>query len=712
MRRSASAVVLLVLLAAGFGAAGTAAARGSSGSGVGTSRPVRLFDANIRYTSGVFLPLATYTSTSVQPLTTDAWTSAARSATRIAADGVTLILIRAELALNNTLPVTFLLVPDSTGADPGCLWAVDDPNVVDSSSQGGTIDAQGPPPPTALSVTSVVVNGRRYAFVLYRAPRNFDGASTAAQLASRSASLVMLGLSAAQPVTVATLTIVRPLVVFLHGTFADNDTWASFPLWQNSANEMSNFQPSATTLPFAADRISFNWIWNGTGGVVENAQTILPQLVRAVRDWREATGAAATQADVVTHSFGGFIARQVVQTQPDPNPLTLAGLANFRAATNWGRGSIHKLVTLAATHRGSAASNASAFLNQNGSSKGETRGLACLAGEYIDQGAVRDQMVLSAALNSLGQTRVPGHALVGSGRALQDPSGFYKSEDDHVATLLDKSTGPYAKAYSDPNCPYDAIDNYTFNLNKNVPPFSGSGATCSVTPNYDLVVSAYSSQGLMPAGATTTPTDLENASGLSLIGALNHSALHDPTFGSTAIVGAVSNRVVFLLQQPTAGTFFSQFPAVASVAPTALEQQFSDVTQFDPAWLQAGTSCPAPLYHSGCMAAYTQIKVIPQQLALEDATPAPLFVYGLLGGQWVLAYSPTSVLESTPSINRNCPVTLTSSNPAVVGFVTNSVTGATVPVAKGVGTATISVTVQGFTGTIPSVPVTVTGVGN
>jgi hypothetical protein len=104
--------------------------------------------------------------------------------------------------------------------------------------------------------------------------------------------------------------------------------------------------------------------------------------------------------------------------------------------------------------------------------------------------------------------------------------------------------------------------------------------------------------------------------------------------------------------------------------------------------------------------------VIPTQLNLEDATAAPLFVYGLLNGQWVLAYSPTFIFSSAPPIDRNCAVTFTSSNPAIVGFVTNTVTGASVPVAKGIGAATISVTVQGFTGTIPSVPVTVTGVGN
>jgi pimeloyl-ACP methyl ester carboxylesterase len=673
----------------------------------GASETLDLFDGSIRYTSGVLVPLDAYTPVTVAPFTTGAWTSAARAVSRVAADGVSLLLVRAQLpAAGGAQPATFSLTSNVAGADPGSLWAIDDQDVIDVSVQGGTVDDEPPPPRTTLTVQSFVFEGLgRFAFLLYRAPRDFDGGATG-QLASRTATLATVG-PEAQSVTV---TIVRPLVVFVHGTFADNDTWASFPLWHDSANELEDFRPpSPGTLPFAADRISFNWIWNGTGGVVENAQTVLSQLVSAVRDWGKATHTAATQADVITHSFGGFVARQVVQTQPDPAPLTLDSLRNFRAAANWGHGSIHKLITLAATHRGAASANASAFLNQHGASTGTTRALACLGGEYIDQGAVRDQMVLSAALRALGQTRVPGHTVVGSGRALLDPSGFYVTEDKTVATVLDKSTGPYATAFNDPSCPYDAVANYTFNLDTAVPPVSGSGATCSVTPDYDLVVSAYSSQGLLPAGATTTPSDLETSSGLALLGKLNHSALARPAFGSAAIVGAVSDRALFLLQQPTTSEFFSAFPAVASVAPSPLEEQFS---QFDPAWLEAGDQCPAPSYHAGCTAAYTSIKVIPQKLLLEDATPAPLFVYGLLNEQWVLAYSPTFIFASAPPINRNCPVTLTSSDPAVVDFVTNPVTGAVVPVAKGIGTATIQVTVQGFEGSIPAVPVAVTGIGN
>ena len=691
-------LVLLTLLGAELLAAASASARRPGGQPT-ASRPFQFFDATIRYTSGIFVPLATYTPASVQPFTTQAWSNAARSVSRVAADGATLLLIRAELPSGVGSAIFSVRSEQLPAADPGSLWAVDDQNVVDASSPGGIIDTNTRSP-SILTVSTAVVGSRTFAFLLYRAPRNFDADATTGSLADRAVRVLLLSPSNGDAVTVASLTIVRPLVVFVHGTFSDNDAWTSFPLWRDSANELDDWQPpSSSTLPFAADRISYEWIWNATGGVVEDAATILPQLVRALRDWREATGTAATQADVVTHSFGGFVARQVVQTQPDPNPLTLAGTGNFRAAANWGHGSIHKLITLAGTHRGSAVANATAFLNQNGLLWGFTRAFACFSGQYVDRGALRDQLVLSPALRALGQTRVPGHAVVGSGRAVLDPSKSYEGRARTFGTFLDKPTGPYATAFHDPNCPYDAFYNYVFNLDKNAPPVTGSGATCSVVPNYDLTVSAFSSQGLMPAGATTTtPTDL--------IGYLNHSAFNDPSYGSAAIVDAVSNRVVFLLQQPTTSTFFSPFPAVASITPTTLEQQFS---LNDPSWLEAGVLCPAPAYQAGCTAAYSQIKIIPERLVLDDPTPAPLYVYGLLNGQWVLAYAPTFLFDSAPPINRNCAVTLTSSNPTVVGFVTNPVTGAKVPVATGIGTATITITVQGFTGNIPTVPVTVTG---
>jgi pimeloyl-ACP methyl ester carboxylesterase len=569
---------------------------------------------------------------------------------------------------------------------------IDDGQLVDASVLGGAIDSSRVvTEKPSLSVPSFVVGRRRFAFVLYRAPRNFDTTTgSTAQLESRTVRITAW--DASFTIT-ETLTVVRPLVVFIHGTSADNDAWLPFPLWRDSANEVHGF--TAGTLPFHATRISFHWIWNATGGVRENAASILAQLVVALRDWSEATGTAATQADVVTHSFGGFIARQVIQTQPDPNPLSRRTLQNFRAAANWGHGSIHKLITLAATHRGAATANTTAYINAKGGTPGLARETACGHGVYIDKGALRDQMVLSEALKALGESRVPGHAIAGAGRAALDPSGSY-SQGFLALFFADTFNGPYQQAAgaNKSACLTDTLTNYVFNLDPNVPPVSGSDKTCSIEPNYDLVVSVDSSLGLIPPIATTTAADL------GLVGFLNHSAIHDPGFGSAAIVEKVSDRVVFLLTRGTTSQYFSYFPAVTSVSATALEERFSK--EFEPAWLDVGTRCPSPSYTPGCPA-YAELQVIPAHLRLEDSTPMPLLVYGLLDGEWVVAYSPTS----SDSTSRNCPIALTSFDPSVAAISANDVTGAQTVVAAGVGATSITVSVRGAGDLV--VPVTVTG---
>jgi hypothetical protein len=130
-----------------------------------------------------------------------------------------------------------------------------------------------------------------------------------------------------------------------------------------------------------------------------------------------------------------------------------------------------------------------------------------------------------------------------------------------------------------------------------------------------------------------------------------------------------------------------------------LEDAFT--TEFSPEWLDVGSRCPAPAYDAACPV-YAGLQVIPAQLRLEDATPAPLSVYGLLDGQWVLAHSPTS----SAATSRNCPITLESRDPGVATIVTNEVTGAQAVIAAGPGVTTIQVGVKG--GGSVDVPVTVT----
>lgn len=657
------------------------------GAAAGPAATLDLFDANPRYTPGVGLPLPSYDAASIEPMTTPSWDAAARPVARVASDGVSLLVVRIALPPADASSVRVSVVSDVVGSDPGTLWSISDGRLVDDSARGGEIDDIGLVGVRTITVPSFAVGSQRFAFVLYRSPRDFDGAGVS-DLAGRTARI------SAQTTTSSadkTITLVRPLVVFLHGTSADNDAWAPFPLWRDSANEVHGF--TGGTLPFQATRISFSWIWNATGGVEENAGTILPQLVTALRDWREATGTAATQADVITHSFGGFIARQVVQTQPDSNPLGKKFLRNFRSASNWGHGSIHKLITLASTHRGAASANASAFLNAKGSLPGYPREAACQAGSYIDKGALRDQMVLSPALKALGETRVPGHAVAGSGRAVLDPSNSYRTAFTFLP-LTDKSDGPYRTAANSP-CSLDGLANYIFNLDANDPPVSGSDKNnnCSVTPNYDLVVSEHSSLGLLTGDAVTT------AASLSLVGVLNHSAIHDPYFGSAEIVQKVSDRLEFLLRQPTAGSSFARFPAVASAPLTPAE---TGLAAYDPAGLEFGQKCPAPVYNTSCPT-YTSLQAVPSKLTLEDSTPTPISVYGLLNGEWVLAYSP-----ALTSSSRDCPITFQSSNPSVAAISTNDVTGAQTVVAASPGNATISISVKGFS-TPLTVPVSVAG---
>ena len=297
------------------------------------------------------------------------------------------------------------------------------------------------------------------------------------------------------------------------------------------------------------------------------------------------------------------------------------------------------------------------------------------------------------ALKALGETRVPGHAVAGSGRAALDPSLTYRTAFTFLP-LTDKSDGPYRTAANSP-CSLDGLANYIFNLNANEPPVSGSDKdnNCGVTPNYDLVVSEHSSLGLLTGDAVTT------AASLSLVGVLNHSAIHDPYFGSAAIVQTVSDRLEFLLRQPAAGSFFARFPAVASAALTPAE---TGLSAYDPSWLDFGQKCPAPIYNTSCPA-YASLQAVPSKLTLEDSIPTPIAVYGLLNGEWVLANSP-----ALTSSSRDCPITLQSSDPSVAAISTNDVTGAQTVAAVGPGNATISISVKGTPGG-PSVPVSVPG---
>jgi pimeloyl-ACP methyl ester carboxylesterase len=682
---------------------------------------LRLFDANPRYTSGVFLPLADYTAESVTVFTTEAWTDAARRPSGAAADGATLLLVSVQL-FDPRDPAPVQLQIDAGDAPSGGLFAVDDQRLVDRSPDGGQIDdlSDGT---TTLLVDTVLIGGERWAFALYRAPRDYGGAD-------RSRTLRLSAFrNDAQFQNELFFDVVRPLVIFLHGTAGDTSNWDQFALWRDSANDLNDF--AGGVLPFYADRISFQWISLASGHLTDNAATILPQIGRALESWKLRLNIAATQADVVTHSYGGPTARQVAQTQPDPDPLTTADQANFRAVTNWGHGSIRALVTLAATHRGSALANSVAYLNQL--RDGALRTAVCIDGVDIAAGALGDQLVLSPALRGLQETRLPGHAVIGSGTVQfadmplinQCDDGScevcYRASGYHGEYSLyqtqDVQNGPYQGAgnlggsicgfnffcedfnYDD----YNRLTNYAFNLAYAAPfPYPDCDLPPAF-PNYDLTVSACSSRGQQPTSAYSTVEDFDPA----LQGHLSHMQLLNTP--------AVSERVQFVLEQPTTSDYFAHFAATGG--PTCLEEQLMNVGSA--AGLGTGSPCSSgpddPLINScydacnSCEATadtppcFVEYKVVPEPLVLRQlGQAAPVFVYGLvtrgpLDGQW------TNVQSLANGIW--CSVTMHSDAPSVASITTWSAisgvpdqSGINVIQAVGAGSADVSLTVQGNNG--------------
>jgi pimeloyl-ACP methyl ester carboxylesterase len=682
---------------------------------------LRWFDANPRHTSDVFLPLADYTAESVTVFTTEPWISAARHGVGAAADGATLLLLSVQLTSGaDDGPVQLEI--DSGGAPSGGLFTVDDQRLVDRSAEGGHVDDL-PDGPTALSVDTVTIGGQRWAFALYRAPRDYDPAMP---LLTRTRSIILSALQDGQLLNEAMIPVVRPLVIFLHGTAGDTSNWDNFTLWRDSAHELNDF--AGGSLPFYSERISFQWISLAGGQVTDNAATILPQIVRGLERWKTRVETAATQVDVITHSYGGFIARQVAQTQPDADPLTSADQANYRATTNLGHGLIHKLITLAATHRGSSLANTTAYLNRL--RNGALRTALCIDGVDIAAGGLGDQLVLSPALRALRETRLPGHAIVGSGTVqfADTPSitGCFTQgvcEVCYAATgyhgeyslyrLQDMPNGPYQAAgdLGGSTCgfslycedfnydSYNRLTNYAFNLDY-APPYRFPDCDLQLdVPNNDLTVSACSSRGQQPVGAYSTVDDIEPG----LRGRLSHlQMLSSP---------AVSDRVRFLLHQPTTSENFARFAATG--APTCLEMEMMNVGSAED--LGAGMPCSGgpdnPLINScynscnSCEASsstppcFVEYRAVPHALTLRQiGEAAPVFVYGLvtrgpLDGQW------TNVQSLANGIW--CSVTMSSSNESIAGITTwmdlsgvPDQSGINVVQAVADGSSTLSLTIE------------------
>lgn len=252
--------------------------------------------------------------------------------------------------------------------------------------------------------------------------------------------------------------LVRPPVVLVHGTF-DNPEQC----WEESAREI---EPSKGTISMAEALRRAGYIvskvdYRETNGMVregmrdhssfrENARVLwerLSGIYDTLSLYRNELDIAVTQVDVVGHSLGGLIPRLWVSDEYNkPDNLGIAPFHRFqtkgyRRIGNFQQGDIHRLITIATTHKGSDlghlgivvedlprptlevavarffSGEPTAVVTDRGGLEGAGLWVLGALKGYGISAAVRDQRPHleaspNAAIADIGATRVPSHAIV------------------------------------------------------------------------------------------------------------------------------------------------------------------------------------------------------------------------------------------------------------------------------------------------------------
>ena len=300
--------------------------------------------------------------------------------TGVVADGVTELLLR----MQTTTPVTF-----STG-DPA----------------NGTVKALGD---TGAGTSSVTVNpvqdssSRSWAFAIYTSPLDF----TPANLVRRSFSIQATG---SFPTATNTLSLERPPVVLVHGVWSNGEAWESLAAeLENQGFNVArplvdyggctNCQPAGSFDPWESQATN---------------QFVIGTLVHATHfaiDTLRDRGIAGTQVDIVGHSMGGLVARARV-AQKDVSIWSA-----YQRPSNFRKGDFHKIVSVGSPHRGTPLAD---WLLDHQCDCLSVLGLLPdrIGVHFAKHGhplgpAIVGFRTNSVALQHLGATLVPSHAIVG-----------------------------------------------------------------------------------------------------------------------------------------------------------------------------------------------------------------------------------------------------------------------------------------------------------
>jgi pimeloyl-ACP methyl ester carboxylesterase len=231
------------------------------------------------------------------------------------------------------------------------LYDTVDPGPPSVAAESGTlaaIDSQDSPA-QQLTVTAVDTDIGPMAFVIYRCPRDFSRPGRDDNAASRAVNVVAESQSGTSGTNMA-IWILRPPLFLVHGLWGSRDDWNTFtplindPLRQffvRRADYNIDLAGRVTATTPGYTPAIMHGIRGNALGFDFAAPIVLRNIQQALADFRQEQSAAVTQADVITHSMGGTVAR------------TLVNLQRFVQPETYGAGYIHKLITIGTPHKGS-----------------------------------------------------------------------------------------------------------------------------------------------------------------------------------------------------------------------------------------------------------------------------------------------------------------------------------------------------------------------
>ena len=282
----------------------------------------------------------------------DALATKGRTVSGVSADGVTrlLIRIRAQVGDNVTFTVFNGLEAPSTSIE-------DDGGLADPINSPGDNSFAN-----AITVETQQTTLRGpMAFALYRAPTDFvrSWSGTDSQAKSRGV-MIRVSSQSGSEASLFSILVLRPPIVFIHGLWSESGDWADFSPLLNDQRfaeffvdyshdiDITNSSPSYKLRcqdVLCAFSVPLTQVSGNSLGIRFNASSsVLPQLKGFLRNFRNGQNpvlreVAGVQADLVAHSMGGDIARQV-SSLPSSYDATFAA------------GPIHKLVTIGTPHLG------------------------------------------------------------------------------------------------------------------------------------------------------------------------------------------------------------------------------------------------------------------------------------------------------------------------------------------------------------------------